>query len=115
MRWQKEREIQAEQDRIKKAKEEEIEQELAKFKELKQKADRWQEACQIRAYLGDLEAKASKELLMTEELTNWLKWAHKKVDWYDPNIEAQDSLMEGVDKENLTFKKLGYYSGLPHD
>lgn len=109
IRREKARVIREEQDRIRKAKEGEIEQELAKFKVLKQKVDRWQEACQIRAYLGDLEAKASKELLMAEELTNWLKWAHKKVDWYDPNIEAQDPLMEGVDKENLTFKKSGYY------
>lgn len=106
---QKEREIKAEQDRIKKAKEGEIEQELAKFKRLKQKAERWREACQIRAYLDDLEAKTTKEQSMSEDLTEWLKWAHKKVDWYDPNIEAKDSLMEGVDKENLTFKKSGYF------
>ncbi len=109
LRWEKEREIQAEQDQIKKAKEGVIEQELAKFKLLKQKTERWQEACQIRTYLGDLEAKATKEQIMTEDLTNWLKWAHKKVDWYDPNIEVQDPLMEGVDKVNLTFKKSGYY------
>lgn len=109
LRWEKEREIQAEQDRIKKAKEGEIEQELAKFKSLKQKAERWQEACQIRAYLGSLEEKATKGQSLTDELKDWLKWAHKKVDWYDPNIEAQDPLMEGVDKENLTFKKSGYY------
>ena len=41
---------------------------------------------------------------MTEELTNWLKWAHKKVDWYDPNISAEDKLLEGVDKDSLSFK-----------
>ena len=109
LRWQKEREIQAEKDRIKKIKEGEIEQELANFKLLKQKAERWQEACQIRAYLGDLKEKAIKEQSMTEELDNWLKWAHKKADWYDPNIEAKDPLMERVDKENLTFKKSGYF------
>ncbi len=109
LRREKEREIRDEQNRIKKIKEEEIEQELGKFKLLKLKAERWQEACQIRTYLGDLEAKAIKDQLITEDLTNWLKWAHKKVDWFDPNIEAEDELMTGVDKENLTFKKSGYY------
>ena len=105
----KEREIRDEQNRIKKIKEEEIEQELVKFKQLKLKAERWQEACKIRAYLADIEAKATKEQLITEDLAEWLKWAHKKVDWYDPNIEAKDPLMEGVDKVNLTFKKSSYY------
>ncbi|MDP2384764.1 MAG: hypothetical protein Q8M29_00200 [Bacteroidota bacterium] len=109
LRWEKEREIQAEQDRIKKAKEQEIENELVKFKLLKKKAELWREAGEIRAYLRSLEEKATKEQSLTDELKDWLKWAHKKVDWYDPNIEAQDPLMEGVDKENLTFKKSGYY------
>ncbi|MFN8261891.1 MAG: hypothetical protein U0T07_00030 [Chitinophagales bacterium] len=109
LRWEKEREIQAELDRIKKAKEQEIENELLKFKLLKKKAKLWKEANEIRAYLGSLEEKATKEHSLTDELKDWLKWANKKVDWYDPNIEAQDPLMEGVDKENLTFKKSGYY------
>jgi hypothetical protein len=109
LRWEKEREIQAELDRIKKAKEQEIENELLKFKLLKKKAKLWREASEIRAYLGSIEEKATKEQTMTDELKDWLKWAHKKVDWFDPNIEAQDPLMEGVDKENLTFKKSGYY------
>lgn len=109
LRWEKEREIQAELDRIKKAKEQEIENELLKFKLLKKKAKLWREASEIRAYLGSLEEKATMEQSLTDELKDWLKWAHKKVDWYDPNIEAQDPLMEGVDKENLTFKKSGYY------
>lgn len=109
LRWEKEREIQAELDRIKRAKEQEIENELVKFKSLKKKAKLWREASEIRAYLGSLEEKATKEQGLTDELKDWLKWAYKKVDWYDPNVEAQDPLMEGVDKENLTFKKSGYY------
>jgi hypothetical protein len=90
LRWEKEREIQAELDRIKKAKEQEIENELVKFKLLKKQAELWREASEIRAYLGSLEEKATKEQSLTDELKDWLKWAHKKVDWYDPNIEAQD-------------------------
>jgi hypothetical protein len=109
LRWEKEREIQAEKDRIKKAKEQEIENELVKFRVLKKKAELWREASEIRAYLGSIEEKAVKEQSLTDELKDWLKWAHKKTDWYDPNIEAQDPLMEGVDKGNLTFKKSGYY------
>jgi hypothetical protein len=109
LRWEKEREIKEEQDRIKRAKEQEIEQELNRFKQLKQKANRWQEACQIRAYLTDIETKATKEQSLTEDLTNWLTWARKKLDWYDPTISAEDESLAGVDKENLTFKKSGYY------
>ena len=80
-----------------------------KFRVLKKKAELWREASEIRAYLGSIEEKAIKEQSLTDELKDWLKWAHKKADWYDPIMAIKDELMEGVDKGNLTFKKSGYY------
>ncbi len=109
IRREKERKIREEQDRIKRAKEQEIENELMKFRVLKKKAELWREASEIRAYLGSIEEKATKEQSLTDELKDWLKWAHKKADWYDPVTAIKDELMEGVDKGNLTFKKSGYY------
>lgn len=109
IRREKARIIREEQDRIKRAKEQEIEKELMKFRVLKKKAELWREASEIRAYLGSIEEKAIKEQSLTDELKDWLKWAHKKADWYDPVTAIKDELMEGVDKGNLTFKKSGYY------
>ena len=109
IRMEKENEIREEQNLIKRAKEQEIENELMKFRVLKKKAELWREASEIRAYLGSIEEKAIKEQSLTDELKDWLKWAHKKADWYDPIMAIKDELMEGVDKGNLTFKKSGYY------
>ena len=47
---------------------------------------------------------------MDNDLTNWLKWARKKADWYDPFVEEDDKLLEDVDREKLTFKEKSTYS-----
>lgn len=93
LRWEKERIIREEQYQIKKAKEEEMKKELEKFILLKKNAEAWHIAAQIRGYLKDLELKAIEQQNMNEELLNWLNWAYKKLEWYDPNISAKDDLI----------------------
>ena len=57
----------------------------------------------LRNYIEEVETKAIADNDTSEELKNWLEWAKKKVDWYDPYIETEDELLKGVDKETLTF------------
>ena len=40
---------------------------------------------------------------------NWLDWAKKKLDWYDPAKNIDDSLMDEVNKDTLELKKKNYW------
>jgi hypothetical protein len=59
-----------------------------KFKELMNAAKRWKQAELLREYLNATPNPDSE----------WLTWANYKADWLDPNINAEDELMAGVDK-----------------
>ena len=37
-----------------------------------------------------------------KNLENWLGWAKKKADWYDPFVEGEDEMMEGVVRNQLS-------------
>ncbi len=39
----------------------------------------------------------------TANSESWLEWAKKKLDWYDPHIEADDELLKDVDRDTLVF------------
>lgn len=100
---EKERAIQEEKNRIRQDLEKIKEKELLDFKSLLQKAKRWQEAQFIRGYLNEVEKKAIQEEFKAF-LQDWIEWARKKADWYDPIIEAEDKLLKDVDREKLIFK-----------
>jgi hypothetical protein len=38
------------------------------------------------------------------EIEEWLIWAKSKLDWYNPTINADDELLNNVDKDDLHFK-----------
>ncbi|MDP1801811.1 MAG: hypothetical protein Q8L81_10690 [Bacteroidota bacterium] len=97
--WDKERE----RNRIKQNIQKQKEEELIKFKGLLQNAKRWQEAEFIRSYISAVEKKPIQDEF-SELSQGWIQWARKKADWYDPNIEAEDSMMQGVDRSSLTLK-----------
>ena len=42
---------------------------------------------------------------LIKELKEWIQWAQKKANWYNPNINEQDELLDFVDKDTLTLKK----------
>ena len=65
----------------------------------------WQEVEILRRYLDDTETKAKNNNTFTEEFKNWLLWARKKADWYDPQINGEDELLNDKDKENVTAEK----------
>jgi len=99
--------------RIEKERQKRKDKEFEDFKLLMKNAKQWQEAVLLRNYLNELEAKAKNDNKITEELENWLLWARKKTDWYDPQINAKDELLNDTDKENLniTKKPNPYYYG----
>ena len=55
----------------------------------------------IRNYIDDLEAKAKARNTLTDEFKDWVFWARKKADWFDPTLEAEDDLLNDDDKKKL--------------
>lgn len=94
---------------IKKNYEKRQDEDLQAFKETLKKAKRWHKAENLRNYINEIESKAIAGNNLTEETKIWLTWARKKADWYDPFIEAEDELLNEVDKETLTIKRKSYY------
>ena len=80
------------------------EDELKNFKNTFQLAKRYRKANDLRNYINTFEQNAIKNNSLTDEKQNWIEWARKKADWYDPFINAKDELLENVDKDSLTFK-----------
>ena len=60
-----------------------------RLQDLENQALRWTKASQLRAYIAEVEKKASGSDLPTEEqerLANWLRWAREHADRIDPLI-----------------------------
>jgi len=38
---------------------------------------------------------------LDDQKKEWLNWARKKADWYDPFIELNDEVMERIDRDKL--------------
>jgi len=80
-----------------------IANEIRDFKQLLQKSLRWQQASVLRKYLIEVEQKFSSEDVSTEH-REWLAWAQKKADWFDPLVESTDPLLDGIDRDSLIVK-----------
>jgi len=98
---EKEKEIRQQQEFLQKEFEKRQEKDLAAFKETLQKAERWHKAVNLRNFIDAVEQKTIAENGSSEDLVNWLEWARKKADWYDPFIEREDELLKNVDKTVL--------------
>jgi hypothetical protein len=97
------REINLELKKVREAKEAEIAKikakEVSDFKLLINSSGRWHKSQQLRNYLSTYEDRMKSNGELTEEVINWLHWARKKADWYDPFIEAEDDIFEDVDRD----------------
>ena len=80
------------------------ERELSDFKSTLQLADRYQKAIELRNYINAYEDHAIKNNSLTEKQQIWIEWARKKADWYDPFIEAEDLVLDGADRNTLTWQ-----------
>jgi hypothetical protein len=96
---------QREEQRIRKELEQRKSNEVAEFKKLLLKAERWQKAVDLINFLNAYENRAVENGTLTEEKVKWLEWARKKADWFDPEIELEDELMEDVDRNEFQIVK----------
>jgi hypothetical protein len=104
IRREKQLAIREEEKRIEKARAQLVAEELEKFKQLKQTAERWHKAKVIRGYLDALKQKEMpSQSSEHSELIAWLIWANKKTDWFDPSINAEDELLN--DADSYSFEK----------
>jgi intergrase/recombinase len=109
--WQKQREERDRQEKLRKAYEEKQQKDLAEFKEMLLKASRWHKAVNVRNYIDAVEYRAITSNHLSDELKDWLIWARKKADWYDPFIESEDELLNEVDRESLTMARKNSFVG----
>ena len=78
-----------------------IENEASAFKELFVQASRLHQANILRDYIQTVEANAIRSGNISEELNNLILWAKQKVEWYDPLINREDSLLNEKYKISL--------------
>jgi hypothetical protein len=72
-------------------------EELAAFKTLLRSAIRHHEVKLIRDYINFKEELANQNEKYDEALKDWIEWARKKADWYDPSISCTDSILGPFD------------------
>ena len=106
---EKQHAIREEKERIEAELQAKKEKELADFKELFKKAKRHEEAEVIRRYVNKLEESALSRNTLTDDVKKTIEWARNKADWYDPFMETFDELLDDVNREDLEFKKRGYW------
>lgn len=85
--------------------------EAQKVKELVNCAEDYKIACEIRNYIDAF----SKQNNLTDEIKEWIEWANKKANWFDPMIDEEDGLLgkrvhtESLEEKNNKLNKYGSY------
>ena len=103
----KRREEEERKEKIRNAKKSEVQ----KIKELINCAEDYKIACEIRNYIDAV----SKKEILTDEIKEWIKWANKKANWFDPTINEEDELLgkrdhtESMEDKNNKLNKYGSY------
>lgn len=88
-RLEEERHKQEEETRRKEESRKRKEDEVRRMKELLNQAEDYKIACEIRQYI----AAVTQQKDITLEVAEWIEWAKKKADWYDPTIAAEDEYL----------------------
>lgn len=88
-RLEEERRKQEEEARRKEEIRKRKEDEVRRTKELLNQAEDYKIACEIRQYI----AAVIQQKDITPEVAEWIEWAKKKADWYDPIIAAEDEYL----------------------
>lgn len=99
--WQIQRAKMAEEEKIREEREQRIKLEIKSFRQLARDASRWKESQVIREYIDHRERDALAENDVSDEMTAWLDWARKKVNWYDPTVGADDEWLDGIGPETI--------------
>lgn len=101
------REEEERKEKIRNAKKDEAQ----KIKELVNMAEDYKIACEIRNYVNAV----SKQDNLTNEIEEWIKWANKKANWFDPIIDEEDELLgkrehtEALEEKNNKLNKYGSF------
>ncbi|MEG2929856.1 MAG: hypothetical protein RR846_09970 [Oscillospiraceae bacterium] len=100
--------IREEEARKKEEKRKRYNEEVDRTIALENLAEDYDTACKIRAYI-----EAYKKSHLDEDISEWVAWANKKADWYDPTISKEDPLLGTREhekgKDAKTPKHAGYY------
>ena len=109
-REERERRYQEEEERkekIRNAKKNEAQ----KVKELLNLAEDYRIACEIRNYINAI----SNQNNLSDEMKDWIKWASKKADWFDPIIDKEDEILgkrehqEALENKDSKLDRYGSY------
>lgn len=86
-------------------------EELKKFKLLLGDVDKWRKIKLLRKYINEFEAANKDEGSQNNGFMGYIEWARKKINWYDPLINAKDELFYDLDKETLKFSSRNNFYG----
>lgn len=95
--WEEQRKRRDEEKRII----EKREKEKKDFKSLINSSGRWYKSQNLRSYLNEFENKSIQSNTLSNEKMEWLQWARKKADWYDPFIESEDEVFRDIDRDSF--------------
>lgn len=93
---------QAERRRIEKEMQERREKEIHNFKDLFNQATRLHQANIMRNYVKTVEEYSIQDNGASDVLKVWIKWANKKIDWFDPLINRKDQFLDDFDKTKVS-------------
>jgi hypothetical protein len=83
-------------------KQEVINNELDRFREMISQVERFQKINRMREYLVVLQQKTRK----TEEDVKWVEWCESAIDWYDPIIMKSHPILDFAKRSTLSVKTL---------
>lgn len=101
--------LQDERDRIRKEFEKLRDDDLNKFKELIENSKRYQKVEMIRKYINTVKNYSKENNTFDNKIQDWVEWANKKADWFDPLINAEDKLLDDIDKDTLLPIRKSWY------
>lgn len=87
--------------------------EAQKVKQLINLAEDYRIACEIRNYINAISSQDN----LSNEMKDWIKWASKKADWFDPIIDKEDEILgkrehqESLENKNNKLDRYGSYYG----
>ena len=75
--------------------------ELNSFIELHNQAIRWQQTRLMREYISSVIQNGNNPFNIDVDFHEWIDWAKKKIDWYDPFIQAKDNILNDSDRQAI--------------
>ena len=75
--------------------------ELNSFEKLFKQAIRWHHTKFMRDYVSSVMQNVKIPVGNDVDHQEWIDWAKKKIDWYDPFIQAEDDLLNDSDREKI--------------